>query len=296
VISNTTNVSPGGPAGELVDGPTINIRSGTNNLVATGNLSLNSLIASVDVTVPTGSTLTVNSGGLMFNGVSKWFKGGGSVQVPSGGRQLIVSSTNGDQVGFNDPNNGDNTIGVFLAPTVPSGTWKLRLASTTGVEVPYHAWIERDDNGQSTFAEPLDNSHTIGSISCGRQTIVVGSYDAHKPGTPLSWFSSAGPTRDGRPKPEVSAPGHNVVAASSRTSTGTTRMSGTSMASPAVTGTVALVLAEAARLGRSLTSDEIRAAVIDTARTDPPSGKEWDPRYGEGRVSASGAVGTITDG
>ena len=105
---------------------------------------------------------------------------------------------------LNDPNNGDNMIGVFVSPAVPTGRWVLRLTSTTGRPVPFHAWIERDDGGQSTFEEPLDNTHTIGSISCGRNTIVVGSYDAHKVATPISWFSSAGPTRDGRKKPEVS--------------------------------------------------------------------------------------------
>jgi subtilisin family serine protease len=66
------------------------------------------------------------------------------------------------------------------------------------------------------------------------------------------------------------------------------------MAAPAVTGAVALLLAEAARLGKSLTSDEIRAAVLGTARSDPPSGQAWDPRYGAGRISAAGMVGAVT--
>ncbi|WP_427007924.1 S8 family serine peptidase [Pseudarthrobacter sp. H2] len=189
-----------------------------------------------------------------------------------------------------DPNNGDNTIGVFLSPTVPSGRWVLRLSSTTGAIVPFHAWIERDDNGQSTFEAPLDNTHTIGSISCGHNTIVVGSYDAHKPALPLSWFSSAGPTRDGRQKPEVSAPGHGVMAAASRSATGVTRMSGTSMASPAVTGCVALLLAEAQAQHRSLSAADIRSIVVQAARTGPPPAGAWSDRYGGGRVSAANMI------
>ncbi|WP_306910841.1 S8 family peptidase [Arthrobacter sp. B3I9] len=188
---------------------------------------------------------------------------------------------------LSDPNNGDNTIGVFLSPAVSSGRWILRLTGTTGVPVPFHVWIERDDNGQSTFEEPLDNTHTVGSISCGHNTIVVGSYDAHKPARPLSWFSSAGPTRDGRQKPEVSAPGHNVLAAASRSTNGTTRMSGTSMASPAVTGCVALLLAEARARNRSLAIEEIRSIVMKAVRSDPPpAGLAWNDRYGGGRLSA----------
>ena len=189
-----------------------------------------------------------------------------------------------------DPNNGDNMIGVFLSPAAPKGAWTVRLTSIGKKTVDYHAWIERDDVGQSTFGGARDNTHTIGSISCGHHSIVVGSYDAHIADKPLSWFSSAGPTRDGRNKPDISAPGHNVVAAASRTGNGTTRMSGTSMASPAVCGAVALMLAEAKARKRPLTADKIQAAVLAEARRQPPAGATWDARYGNGRISAAGLV------
>lgn len=243
------------------------------------------------------------------NELEIWYPGGSSLSVelvdPAGKSLGVVGpgqsgtvSSRGRPVVFvanrlKDPNNGDNMIGVFLAPSSKAGTWTVRLRAVTSKPVPFHAWIERDDAGQSTFGEPLDNTHTIGSISCGHDTIVVGSYDAHKATKPLSWFSSAGPTRDGRHKPEVSAPGHNVRAAASGTVDGTTRMSGTSMASPAVTGTVALVLAEARARKISLTIDEVRALVIGAARRTPPPGTAWDPRYGFGRISAAGAVAKV---
>jgi len=209
---------------------------------------------------------------------------GDSGTVSQGGRVVLFAASR-----LLDPNNGDNTIGVFTSPAVPPGRWVLRLTSTTGSPVPFHAWIERDDFGQSTFDEPLDSTHTIGSISCGQSTIVVGSYDAHKTSHPISWFSSAGPTRDGRHKPEVSAPGHDVVAAASRTATGTTRMSGTSMAAPAMTGCVALLLAAAKAQDRALSIDEIRAAVVDSARATSTPGT-WDERFGLGRVTAAGMI------
>src|SRR5262249_18495497 len=46
----------------------------------------------------------------------------------------------------------------------------------------------------------------------------------------------AGPTSDGRRKPEVFAPGCNVASAASGTSCGTTQLTGTSMATPATAG------------------------------------------------------------
>jgi subtilisin family serine protease len=194
-----------------------------------------------------------------------------------------------------DPNNGDNVIGVFLETGLPEGTWTLRLHGKTVVKGGFHAWIERDDASQSSFAAP-DRSHTLGSISCGHESIVVGSYDAHLAAKPLSKFSSAGPTRDGRQKPEISAPGHKVLAAHSRTGTGVVEKSGTSMAAPAVTGTVALVLAEAHARGRSLPSAAIRSIVRNAARRSPPAGADWDSRYGMGRIDAKSAIVEVIDG
>lgn len=191
---------------------------------------------------------------------------------------------------LSDPNNGDNMIGIFLERGLPTGRWIIRLHGITVNDGSFHAWIERDDSGQSSFEPPNDNSHTIGSISCGRHPIVVGSYDAHKTSLPLSFFSSSGPTRDGREKPEVSAPGHAVLAAHSRTKNKVIGKSGTSMASPAATGAVALVLSEANARGVSLNSQQIRDIIINSARKNPPVGTAWDPRFGRGRISASTAV------
>ena len=214
---------------------------------------------------------------------------GASGTVTSGGQPALFIANR-----LHDPNNGDNTIGIYMTAGAPGGRWIVRLHGDATLATPFHAWVERDDYGQSTFDAPTDNGYTVGSISCGHETIVVGSYDAHKASTPLSWFSSAGPTRDGRQKPDVSAPGHAVVAAKSRSVVGTTQMSGTSMAAPCVTGLCALVLAEAKARGRSLAIADLRAAVVDTARRNPPAGTVWDNRFGMGRVSASAAVAHVS--
>ena len=100
---------------------------------------------------------------------------GNSGTVTRNGTQVLFAASR-----LADPNNGDNTIGIFLSRRLAPGTWKLRLTNTTGAEVAFHAWIERDDSGQSTFLPPArDDHYTLGSISCGHEAIVVGSYDAH---------------------------------------------------------------------------------------------------------------------
>ena len=231
---------------------------------------------SLEIITPDGRSL-----GLIRPGAN------GTITGPGGQIEIFAANR------VADPNNGDNVIGVFLERSAAAGDWKLRLHGDVITSGQFHAWIERDDASPSAFAPPLDNTHTVGSISCGKLSLVVGSYDAHKPGRPISWFSSAGPTRDGREKPEISAPGHDVAAAHSRTKTGVVKKSGTSMASPGVAGIVALMLGEARSRGASLSAADIRDIVIGSARRGPPAGAAWNDRYGAGRIGATAAVNAV---
>ena len=222
----------------------------------------------------------------------------GSVSLGSNGQ---LTDDSGNIILFvghrqSDPNNSDNTIGIFLENALPSGMWTIRLHAVQVTDGHFHGWIERDDRGQSTFVAPHDNTYTLGSISTGQHSIVVGSFDAHKTAKPLSWFSSAGPTRDGRQKPEISAPGHDVFAAHSRTSTGGLKKSGTSMAAPAVTGVIALALAEALQAGVDLSGDHIREMIMQTAQSNPPDDGDWNNRYGNGRIDAHAIITSIIGG
>src|SRR5262249_61933488 len=111
----------------------------------------------------------------------------------------------------------------------------------------------------------------LGTCASGSTTIAVGAYAAHSADRRLAHFPSSSPTRDGREvKPELVAPGMQVLAARShpRAFEGEppllTRMSGTSMAAPHVTGTIALMFAAA---GRPLAIDETPRLLL--AHTDP---------------------------
>ena len=204
-----------------------------------------------------------------------------SANLPLGSTDVVIFISNR----LHDPNNGDNVIGIWIADNVAGGDWTIRLTALGQNAVDFHAWIERRDDAQSSFATPVD-THTLGSISTGQETVVVGSFDAHKASMPLSNFSSCGPTRDGRKKPEISAPGHAVIAARSRTTGGVTRKSGTSMAAPAVTGLIALFLGDFARQGVTPSITQIRTRLLDAVVRNPPAGpkKRWDDSYGFGRA------------
>ncbi|MGD1909615.1 MAG: S8 family peptidase [Rivularia sp. (in: cyanobacteria)] len=194
---------------------------------------------------------------------------------------------------FCDPNNGDNMIGVFMESRLPGGIWTLRLH---GVEVSngnFHAWIEREDGSQTSFVPPHDNTHTVNTIGCGQNTIMVGSYNPTKPNQPLSYFSSSGPTRDERQKPDFIAPGQNIWAASSLTLTKSYRKSGTSMSAPVVTGIIALMLSEAKARNINLDINQIRDLLIQSAENNPPEEPLQRLRYGHGPIDINTLISNI---
>ncbi len=193
-----------------------------------------------------------------------------------------------------DPNNGDNHINLFQYQNAPAGVWKVVLRGIDVVDGRYHAWLERDPGCKTCQAQFLPDHSvketTTGSICNGLLTIAVGAYDGHDPGRALAPFSSSGPTRDGRIKPVVLAPGVKILAARSHPKTGSapplTRMSGTSMAAPHVAGTIALMFETA----RALDIVRLRQVLFDAltpADVDDPLDRD---RVGYGFLDTALAV------
>ncbi|CEO95158.1 hypothetical protein PBRA_003924 [Plasmodiophora brassicae] len=83
---------------------------------------------------------------------------------------------------------------------------------------------------------------TIGQPAGAKNALTVGASLSNGQLNVLAWFSSQGPASDdGRIKPDVIAPGNGTVSVDSGTTCGTTTMSGTSMATPVVSGHLLLV-------------------------------------------------------
>ncbi|PUB29927.1 subtilisin family serine protease [Promicromonospora sp. AC04] len=124
---------------------------------------------------------------------------------------------------------------------------------------------------------------TISTPALADSALTVGAVDATDT---LAGFSSTGPALDGGIKPEVTAPGVDVLAARSQLVRGSgmyTTMSGTSMATPHVAGTAALVAA--AHPG--WTAQQIKEAIVSTA-VPTPAYTAYEA--GSGRVDAAAAV------
>lgn len=104
------------------------------------------------------------------------------------------------------------------------------------------------NHGQALFESPSGQkeqgfrSVNITDPGNTEDVITVGSTHRNKPHTyGISYFSSRGPTGDGRYKPDLVAPGEKIV--STTPGNNSERMDGTSMAAPHVSGAAALLLA-----------------------------------------------------
>ena len=123
---------------------------------------------------------------------------------------------------------GANIISMSLGGGIGDGSDPLSMecewAVTQGVVVVVAAGNEGDDY------------FTIACPGCARNVITVGASDDSDN---IVWFSSRGPTIDYRIKPDVVAPGVDIL---SSIPGGWETMSGTSMATPHVAGLAALVI------------------------------------------------------
>lgn len=203
----------------------------------------------------------------------------------------------------------DGTITDNLA----QGNWELHLTGNPG---RLDGWLYDSSIG-ARLVNGSEPTMRIAEPGNARLVITVGSYVSRiewpslwsVPWGPggltagaLSVFSSPGPTRDGRQKPEITAPGEYILSSLSReilvspgdqyitTDSVHHAMKGTSMAAPHVTGTVALMF----QADPNLTASDIQAAFILNARKDEYTGSVWNPSWGYGKLNAYEVMQSVT--
>ncbi|WP_430453475.1 S8 family peptidase [Rhodopirellula europaea] len=121
--------------------------------------------------------------------------------------------------------------------------WQMGVVIVIAAGNAGHAELK---SKQGTLHANMDLS--IGDPANLEEAIAVGSVHKHRPSTyGVSYFSSRGPTADGRYKPDLVAPGERITSASNqfdpaRSTTHYVEMNGTSMAAPHVSGMIASFL------------------------------------------------------
>jgi subtilisin family serine protease len=198
-------------------------------------------------------------------------------------------------------------LNLWQEQAVSGSPTTIELRNPSGGDVTYVAWsCAQGQYANLSGATAQPDRLTLADIATARSLISVGSCDglaAVNPsqGETISTFSGAGPTLDGRVKPEIVAVGGSVRSANSDQASGWTWKGGTSMASPLVAGAVACLLQEARGNGQLLNHDSVRGLLtrhandvgIHVAPADPAFNVADRNRYGYGRLRMIGPIDQI---
>jgi subtilase family protein len=118
--------------------------------------------------------------------------------------------------------------------------------SAASQDVDEFLWNHKDDLIFFAAGNAGPGSGSVGSPSTAKSAVSVGATLRATSANSMASFSSCGPTKDGRIKPEITVPGSSIVSARNDGNVGTNNcstitMSGTSMASPGAAGLTALI-------------------------------------------------------
>jgi subtilisin family serine protease len=253
-------------------------------------------------------------GGTAFSNLSS-LMGFQSVNVMNGSNRIGIVQSYGDIVG------STFSLEYYIQPDSLPYFWRFMTKGSGHIDAWSFNYVVNNLPIPTDFplitkyisADTLQN--IVGAFQCRDEVMSVGSYNnrnyytsynnavifdtSFTPGE-ISGFSSHGPTRDGRIKPDITAPGGNVIASgywvrvntllnlpqwSYLVAAGGKHVidGGTSMASPAVAGIAALYL----QRNPTATCFDVKSAILNCARQDVFTGTNLpDNEWGYGKADA----------
>ena len=254
----------------------------------------------IEVITPAGQTITANPGA--------------SANVTTTANEGFVQILNAT-TGKNPINNSKEcqiTLIDFNTSAPKSGEWKIKITGVTIAEGgSFDIWLA-GKSMEAGFTLGHNFRKLVGMPGTSKKGITVGSYvtkwswvsvngstfaynGTNRTGN-ISTFSSQGPTRDGRVKPDITAPGQAIAAAKTSSSIFDNSVivaggkhvieQGTSMAAPHITGLAALML----QMNPSLTNDKIKNSIISSAVKDAFTGNLPNETWGNGKINAVAAM------
>ena len=189
--------------------------------------------------------------------------------------------------------------------------WNIIAATKDDIDY----YIEPEGEGFT----PLDTRYTVEIPGTAELVIAVAAYnnvetfvnstgttmpdqEERQPVGKIADFSSIGPTSDGRMKPDIAAPGHLVTSALSADADPDeyedmiivggkyANLSGTSMATPVTTGSIALYLEQ----NPTASVSQVRNAILLSVDKDEYTGDVPNEYFGYGKLNIFNAMATIT--
>ena len=164
---------------------------------------------------------------------------------------------------------------------------------------PFYSVQFAAGNSRNRGFNPGDNGYDLltGSAVAKNAIVVANVLEVSNYTGPnsvsMSSSSSWGPTDDGRIKPDISTKGTNVFSPVSTSDTDYSNFSGTSMASPGVTGSLALIQELNNQLnGNFLRAATLKSIMVNSAR-EAGSSPGPDYKFGWGLMNTEGMAKTI---
>jgi minor extracellular serine protease Vpr len=182
-----------------------------------------------------------------------------------------------------------------------AGNWEIKVTNTSGsADVTFNSWIVTSSMDWPEYFPNTGRGYTLNMPGTAEGAITVGSHVTrqqwtsrsgqtwHFPGVTvgtLSGFSSGGPTRDERMKPNLTAPGQIIASTQSQLATfqealllpeeGYVLLQGTSMAAPHITGAVALIFEANPDLTGMQVIEILEASALGDPFTQMTPNFEW---------------------
>jgi subtilisin family serine protease len=244
------------------------------------------------------------------NGTVSWvaLNGNGSSTTANG---TITGGTAGSVTVTNRP----NRLGIVITPPTSGApptngsnvantettNWRIELRNTTATPTAFNAFClygSTHDRKSPNFLNHVTSNTTLSHQATGAECVSVGSYAV---GGQLAASSGRGPTLDSRTKPDLAAPGVNIVSAGiAKDRAGDLAnccceccqdyyvgKGGTSMAAPHITGAIALMLHK----NPNLPHTQIKTLLTGNADGRPGDAPPADTvGWGAGKLSVMNAV------
>lgn len=177
----------------------------------------------------------------------------------------------------------NNSYGDIEDDCSYAGTYALssRILDLQSMSYPslQHVFAGGNDGSNSCPPYPVGFSTILGGYQAAKNILTVGAASQNRDGS-IASFSSRGPVKDGRTKPELTADGTQITSSVPGNIYGLS--SGTSMAAPAVTGGTALIYERYRQLngGANPKSGLVKALVVNGTTDKGNSGPDFTHGFG----------------